>query len=142
MKTIHPFLILALVFAFPAHAHESHEEEEESTALFFDKPSAKTMEFRFEIEEVLYPEKSPFKIQDFAFLSNKAGERSALVNLTNTAPAPRSLSPNQIYGLFADGTYRKPTNLSNRIDGGKTTSVLISFGISKTPLIKLIVRNF
>lgn len=134
-----PLLLAALAFTFSVHAHEDAKED---TALFFDKPIVKTMEFHFEIEKDLYPEQSPFKILDFAFLSNEMGERSALVNLTNTAPAPRSLSPNQIYGLFADGTYRRPTNLSNRIDGGETNSVLIAFGISKTPLVKLIVRNF
>ncbi|MGK0236656.1 MAG: hypothetical protein ACKVGW_14935 [Verrucomicrobiia bacterium] len=139
MKKALLILIQIFVFIFAANGNE---EPGEDSALSFDKPIAQTMEFRFDIEEDLYPDQSTFKIVDFAFLSNEKGERAALVNLTNTAVAPRTLAPNQIYGFFADGTYRRPTNSSDRIDGGKTNSVLLSFGVSKTPLVKLIVRNF
>lgn len=139
MKKAFLTLIQIFVFFFAANANEDSEED---SAFFFDKPIAQSMEFRFDIEEDLYPDQSSFKIKDFAFLSNEKGERAALINLTNTAVAPRSLSPNQIYGFFADGTYRRPSNSSGRVDGGKTNSVLLSFGVSKTPLVKLIVRNF
>jgi len=134
-------LILIPFFVFSVAAN-GNEDSEEDSALFFDKPIAQSMEFLFDIEEDLYPDQSTFKIKDFAFLSNERGERAALVNITNTAAAPRTLAPNQIYGLFADGTYRRPSNSSDRVDGGKTNSVLLSFGVSKTPLVKLIVRNF
>jgi hypothetical protein len=97
-------LILVQIFFFAADANE---ETKENTNLFFDKPIAKSMNIQFKIEEDLYPDPSTLIIEDFAFLSNEKGERAALVNLTNTAAAPHSLSPNQIYGLFADGTYRR-----------------------------------
>jgi hypothetical protein len=97
-------LILVQIFFFAADANE---ETKENTNLFFDKPIAKSMNIQFKIEEDLYPDRSTLIIEDFAFLSNEKGERAALVNLTNTAAAPHSLSPNQIYGLFADGTYRR-----------------------------------
>ncbi len=139
MKKTFLLIIQTLVFVFSTRAHE---EAGEDTALSFDKPIAATMEFYFEIEEDIYPEQSSFKIQDFAFLINERGERAALVNLTNTASALRSISTNHTYGLFADGSYRRPQNLGQRIDGGSTRSVLIKFGYSKSPLVKLIVRNF
>ena len=97
-------LILVQIFFFAADASE---ETKENTNFFFDKPIAKSMNIQFKIEEDLYPDQSTLIIDDFAFLSNEKGERAALVNLTNTAAAPHSLSPNQIYGLFADGTYRR-----------------------------------
>jgi hypothetical protein len=97
-------LILVQIFFFAADANE---ETKENTNLFFDKPIAKSMNIQFKIEEDLYPDQSTLIIEDFAFLSNEKGERATLVNLTNTAAAPHSLSPNQIYGLFADGTYRR-----------------------------------
>jgi hypothetical protein len=97
-------LILVQIFFFAADANE---ETKENTNFFFDKPIAKSMNIQFKIEEDLYPDQSTLIIDDFAFLSNEKGERAALVNLTNTAAAPHSLSPNQIYGLFADGTYRR-----------------------------------
>ncbi len=131
------FLSLSLLLSLSAFAHES----EPSPSLFFDKPIAKEFAAQFEIEEDLHPEQSPFRVVDFAFMSNEQGERWAMVNVLNTASAPRSIVVNHIYGLFADGSYRKPKTLAQRIDGGTTQTVLIPFGVSKTPLVKLIARE-
>ena len=128
--------LLLLPIPLLAHEHEPND------ALFFDKPVANSFPAQFEIEEDLHPEQSSFRVLEVAFLSNEKGERWAMVNVFNTAASPRSIATNHVIALFADGSYRKPKSLSKRIDGGTTETILIPFGVSKTPLVKLLTREF
>lgn len=132
-------LIPTLAFAPFASAHES---EKLSRALHFDQPIAKEMAIDFQIEEDLYPNRSSFELLDFAFLSNEAGERWALVVVRNTVHEFRSFSANQIIGFFASGNYRNPVSLNKRIEGKKTETFMIPFGKSDMPLVKLMTRSF
>jgi len=134
--------ILPLIL-FPASPLAlAHEEPELNKALFFDKQVAKEMPIQFEIEEDLYPTRSSFEIVDFAFLSNEAGERWALVVARNTVREPRTFTENQLIGFFASGAHRRPLKLATRIEGGKQETIMIPFGESSMPLVKLMTRGF
>jgi len=100
------------------------------------------MAIRFEIEEDLYPTRSSFEILDFAFLSNEAGERWALAIVYNNVREPRTFTENQLIGFFASGEHRGPLKLATRIEGGKSETIMIPFGKSKMPLVKLMTRGF
>jgi len=134
--------ILFLSTFILAVASRGHEESEPSEALFFDKPVAKEMAIRFEIEEDLYPTRSSFEILDFAFLSNEAGERWTLAIVYNNVREPRTFTENQLIGFFASGEHRGPLKLATRIEGGKSETIMIPFGKSKMPLVKLMTRGF
>ena len=89
-----------------------------------------------------YPTRSEFKIVDFAFLSSESGDRWAMVIVQNQARDSRTFTQDQLIGFFADGRHRKPIRLSERIEGSKTETIMISFGDSDTPLVKLLTRGF
>ena len=53
----------------------SHEPVQEPTvALHFDRPIAKELPIEFQVEEDLYPIRSEFNIDYFAFLSSEYGD--------------------------------------------------------------------
>ncbi len=139
---MNPIRLISFFFAFLLSHSNAQENTEPNKALFFDKPVAKEMAIQFEIEEDLYPTRSSFEIVDFAFLSNEAGERWALAVVLNNVREPRTFSENQLIGFFASGEYRGPLNLSTRIEGGKSETIMIPFGKSKMPLVKLMTRGF
>ena len=94
----------------------SHEPVQEPTdALHFDRPIAKELPVEFQVEEDLYPTRSEFNIEDFAFLSSEYDDRSAMVIVQNRARDSRTFTEDQLIGFFADGRHRKPTRLRGRI---------------------------
>lgn len=133
--------ILLLLISLTSHWALAHETSELNKALFFDKQVAKEMPIQFEIEEDVFPTRSSFEIVDFAFLSNEAGERWALVVAKNTAREPRTFTENQLIGFFASGAHRRPLKLAARIEGGKQETIMIPFGESSMPLVKLMTRG-
>lgn len=142
MLIMNPLRILSLFCVFFATDSDAHEKAEPNKALFFDKPVAKEMAIQFEIEEDLYPTRGTFEILDFAFLSNEAGERWALAVVYNNVREPRTFTENQLIGFFASGAHRSPLKLSTRIEGGKSETIMIPFGKSLMPLVKLMTRGF
>ena len=121
----------------------SHEPvQEPNDALHFDRPIAKELPIEFQVEEDLYPTRSEFKIVDFAFLSSESGDRCAMVIVQNQARDSRAFTEDQLIGLFADGRHRKPIRLRERVEGSKIETLMIPFGDSDTPLVKLIIRGF
>ncbi len=134
--------ILSLSSIFLAVYVHAQETTELNKNLFFDKQVAKEMAIQFEIEEDLYPTRSSFEIVEFAFLSNEAGERWALAVVYNNVREPRTFTENQLIGFFASGEHRSPQKLSTRIEGGKSETIMIPFGKSNMPLVKLMTRGF
>ena len=121
----------------------SHEPvQEPNDTLRFDRPIAKELPIEFQVEEDLYPTRSEFEIVDFAFLSSESGGRWAMVIVQNQARDSRTFTEDQLIGFFADSRHRKPIRLRERVEGSKTETLMIPFGDSDTPLVKLMTRGF
>lgn len=139
---MNPLRIFSLSFVLLVAYSYAQESSDLNKALFFDKQVAKEMAIQFEIEGDLYPTRSSFEIIDFAFLSNEAGERWALAVVVNTASEPRTFTESQLIGFFASGSHRSPLKLATRIEGGGSETIMIPFGKSLMPLVKLMTRGF
>ena len=84
-----------------------------------------------------FPEKSDFKIISYIAMSSDDGERQALVTLENLSVGTRLFKNEQILGLFADGRRRTPLEKNMRFDGREVASVILSFGVSRFPLLNV-----
>lgn len=136
------FQILIVATVLLAASSQAHEQPELNRSLVFDQQVAKEMAIQFEIEEDLYPTRSTFEIEDIAFLSNEAGERWALVVVRNTAREARTFTEDQLIGFFASGKHSHPNKLATRIEGSRSETIMIPFGESTMPLVKLMTRSF
>lgn len=73
-------------------------------------------------------------------MSNLCGERWALITVKNTSQGATTLKGENIIAVMADGSRRK-AKIERRIEGKKTESFPVSFGISKIPIIKLLMEQ-
>jgi len=131
-----------LMAALASHLLGHETPQEPNDALHFDRPIAKELPIEFQVEEDLYPTRGEFKIVDFAFLSSESGDRWAMVILQNQARDSRTFTEDHLIGFFADGRHRKPLRLRESVEGSKTETIMIPFGVSDTPLVKLLTRGF
>ncbi len=110
-------------------------------ALFFDQPIAEELKLQYEEAEKERPQRSEFQIVDSAFLSNEIGERWALVTIHNLSSENRTFDEDQIAGILANGTIRKPLSIKRIVRGRDSQSVMLNFGPSKYPLVRVYTRN-
>lgn len=74
------------------------------------------------------------------FLSNKRGERWAIVTLENTSSGQRLLNKESIVATFANGSQSYAWELDERLQGSEAITKSIYFGRQQFPLIKLAVE--
>ena len=87
------------------------------------------------------PDKSDFKLLNSIIMSNLKGERWATITVKNLAQGRRTLNQDQVLALFADGTRRFPLSFTQEFKSEQTTSLIINFGTSKFPILKIMTRN-
>lgn len=114
--------------------------EENFDALEFDPPINAEREFVFESERDLYLALSEFRIVEAKYLSNKKGERWALLTIINLANDSRTFKSDQLLAFFANGEHRHPRNKQQRFRPGETLSLTMNFGVSKFPIVKTQTR--
>ncbi len=62
--------------------------------------------------------------------------------MQNQARDSRTFTEDQLIGFFADGRHREPLRLRERVEGSKIETLMIPYGVSDTPLVKLLTRGF
>lgn len=88
-----------------------------------------------------YPDRGEFELLHSIIMSNKKGERWATITVINNAQGNRTLDQDHILALMANGDRRFPLAFEQKIRSQQTISILINFGKSQFPILKITTRN-
>jgi len=141
-KLVSMIFLFVLVCPAASFADESGGGGKEDHFLVFDENTPKFDELPFDIDESkrLKPKANDFELVRFAPMSNKLGERWALITVRNTSSARRSLKGEYIVATFGNGEQANPTRLNERVDAGEVFTKTVSFGVNKFPIIMLEIQ--
>ena len=126
-------LLVLLVFSSTSYADD--------TTLSIDRAVSGGVELAFPNEQNMQPEQSDFEVKNFVLMSNDAGERWAVVTLTNQASGRRTLTHKHLMAIVADGQRVIPIEFMQSFKANETLSVTITFGASKFPLLSIYSRS-
>lgn len=105
-----------------------------------DRAIPYSSELAFPNEQNLAPEISDFSVNNVTLMSNDAGERWAVLTITNDASGRRTIQHKHLMGLVANGERVHPAEFSQSFNGGETLSLTVYFGESKFPLLSVYSR--
>ena len=131
-------LFLSLVIIYSSTFAENKPE---NYTLTIDESIADNVQLNFSEDKILLPESGEFKIMSSILMSNPSGERWATITLKNLSTYQRLLDKEHIIAIFANGERRYPAQAKQKFDGKEEITMLISFGESKFPILRLIIRN-
>ncbi len=126
-------LLVLLVYSSTSYADD--------TTLSIDRAVSGGVELAFPNEQNMQPEQSDFEVKNFVLMSNDAGERWAVVTLTNQASGRRTLTHKHLMAIVADGQRVIPIEFMQSFKANETLSVTITFGASKFPLLSIYSRS-
>ncbi|WP_309382748.1 hypothetical protein [Cerasicoccus frondis] len=95
----------------------------------------------YEDETSLKPYVAYIDIVNFRTMSTPGGDRYAMVTLKNLMDGRQVLEPKDFVGIFADGNRVNPGFRTIMLESGETRTVVLPFGVSKFPLMKLLIDN-
>lgn len=131
-----------LLFIFMVDLTDSYAESySHDEILTVDEPTPDTVNLEFSDENMLLPKLSEFEVLSYILMSNVSGERWATVTIKNTSPHQRMLDNGHIITIFADGEKRNPMRVSYKFSGKEEVTIVMNFGISKFPILRVEVRN-
>ena len=107
----------------------------ETEKLSIDQYIPNEIRWYFPNESNIHPEKSDFAVLNYVPMSNKLGERWAVITVENRSSGTRILTQNHLLGLFADGVRKMPKEFRRPFEGKESLSVSINFGINKFPIL-------
>ena len=117
------------------------ESDVKNEILTIDEPVPDTLNLEFSDGNTLEAKTGEFKIKSLVLMSNLAGERWATVTIKNVSSYQRILDKEHIIALFANGERRNPVHAEHKFSGQEETTMIITFGESKFPVLKVMVRN-
>lgn len=109
--------------------------------LTIDGSIPETVNLEFSDEDNLVPKIGEFKVLSSILMSSPSGERWATVTIKNTSPHQRLLDREHIIAVFANGERRNPIHAGHKFSSKEETTMIINFGLSKFPILKINVRN-
>jgi hypothetical protein len=74
-------------------------------------------------------------------MSNIKGERWATITVRNAAAGVRTIDQDHVLALMANGKRQFPLAFEQKILSNQTLSILVNFGHSQFPILKLTTRN-
>jgi len=110
--------------------------------LLFDENTPAFKNYYFDIDEHdrLKPWSNDFELIEFAPMSNKQGERWAMVTVRNTAAGRRFLKRDYLVATFANAHQANPSALNEEVDAGETFTATVPFGVYKFPIVMLEIQ--
>lgn len=129
-------ILFVLMFLFV-----SVSKAADSDALSVDRFIPDDVETSFPNDKELFPQESDFEVINYLLMSSESGERQALVTLKNLSAGSRIFKNEQILALFADGRRRTPLTTTQSFEGHETLSVILSFGVSRFPILEVYTKN-
>ncbi len=115
-------------------------DDPEAEALHYDLPQPNLTILKFKRTDELLPKAKNIRLIEAVFLSNKRGERWAIVTLENTSTGQRLLTKDSIVATFADGSQSYAWELEERLQGSEVITKSVYFGRHKFPIIKVVVE--
>ena len=132
-------MLILFMFLYPLGAI-SDEFSRKNTILHFDQPQIPLSSLKFKYDHELKPSPNDFRIIEVSYLSNKMGERWAIVTFENTSSGRRSLKNESIVATFANGTQSNARNLNESLKGHERLSKSVYFGIHRFPIVSVNVE--
>ncbi|QUM83779.1 MULTISPECIES: hypothetical protein [unclassified Moritella] len=130
-KFLLPVLILISWFA----------QAEDNEALTVDRAVSQNIQLAFPNDYNVDPKIGDFEIVNYILMSNDAGERWAVITLTNLSSGNREFNNEHLIALFADGSRMSPLQYKLNFRGRETQSITVSFGEHKFPILSISSRN-
>ncbi|KPH65487.1 hypothetical protein AMS58_05670 [Pseudoalteromonas porphyrae] len=136
MKNMHLLFLCSLLLPISAAAND---------VLSVDQVGLQGMQFAFENDARIKPKNSDFSVVNSVFMSSEAGKRLAVITVRNDASGSRILEGSHLMALFADGSRKGPSSLTDgiKLDDGELRSVTVSFGEADYPILAIYTsKNF
>ena len=139
MKKSSKIIMLLVFLSFQASSYaESYSQDE---ILVVDESIPETVNLEFSDASDLLPKIGEFKVLSSILMSNLSGERWATVTIKNLSSFQRLLDREHIIAIFANGEKRSPVHAEHKFSGEEETTMIINFGKSKFPVLRVSVRN-
>jgi len=132
-------IMLLAILAFQSNTNA--ETYSQGETLTIDKPVAESINLEFSNASDLEPKIGKFEVLSSVLMSNTNGERWATVTLKNQSSHQRLLDREHIIAIFANGEKRNPIQAKHKISGDEETTIIINFGESKFPILRVSIRN-
>ncbi len=131
-------IVVGMVLSLPVHAKGTCDQP----ALFFEQqlPNLDELVFKKEREDIWIPKSSYFELINYHLMSNLCGERWVLITVKNISQGHATIKGENIIAVMANG-FRREAKIERRIEGGKIETFPVSFGISKIPIIKILMEQ-
>ncbi len=133
MKTIICSMCALLLSITTANATELEENE----VLVVERVISNNFELAFPNVRNIKPQASDFELINYIMMTNKLGERWAVLTLQNSSSGGRTLEEKHLMALFADGERRSPLPFKLRFDSKEVQSVTVSFDENKFPILSI-----
>ena len=132
-------LSLAILLALQTNSYGGDYTSNET--LTIDEPTPKILNLMFPDENNIEPKISEFQLSSSILMSSRTGKRWATVTIKNNSSHHRLLDREHIVATFANGETRNPTQAKLQFTGNEEITIIINFGESKFPILRLSVRN-
>lgn len=143
MKTWNPLApnligLLLILLSQSLLANERYDTiYDDRKTLFFDHPPVRFEHLEFDQKSPIKPSSNDFQILEISYLSNKLGERWALVTLKNRSSGQRLIDNEYIVATFADGSQAYAKNLDARFSANEILTRSIFFGVKAYPIVRV-----
>jgi len=132
-------IMLLALLAF--HSNTNADIYSQDEILTIDKSIPGSINLEFSNASDLEPKISEFKVLSSILMSNTIGERLATVTIKNQSSHQRLLDREHIIAIFANGEKRNPTQAKHKFSGTEEITIIINFGKSKFPILRVNIRN-
>ena len=140
MKKISNTILSLFIMVFQVVSYAGGYSHDEILAI--DEPIPETVNLEFSDTNGLLPRLGEFEVMSFILMSNSSGERWATVTLKNNSSHQRILDSEHITAVFADGEIRNPIRANHKFSSHEVVTMVINFGKSKFPVLRVSVRNY
>ncbi len=132
-------IMLLALLAFQSNTNA--ECYSQGVILTIDKSIPESINLEFSNASDLEPKIGEFKVLSSILMSNTTGERWATVTIKNQSSHQRLLDREHIIAIFANGEKRNPIQAKHKISGDEEITIIINFGESKFPILRVSIRN-
>ena len=99
-----------------------------------------TQPLHFKNDDKLKPVANDFRIVKASYMSNRAGERWAIITFENQSSGQRLLKNEAIVATFADGIQSNAHNLNEILKGNEQRTISVFFGNKQFPIVTVQVE--
>ena len=133
-------IILFINLLSSASFAEEYSNTYTDTVLNFDQPHSLIQPLHFKNDDKLKPVSNYFRIVKSSYMSNRAGERWAIITFENQSSGQRLLKNEVVVATFADGFQSNAHNLNEILKGNEQRTISVFFGNQKFPIVTVQVE--